>query len=758
MKKISRVNDWLKKNVLAASSLLAVILVYKLGYGLKTLNPENTGWLMIVRHDWGTHYLGWFFYRNEPWSWPLGHISRYFYPIGTNIGFTDSIPLLALPFKLLAPLLPADFQYFGIWLFSCYLLTAWFTIRLLRTLRIGDLFIFPLVLFILTNPVLAYRGLHPALCAQWMLIASLYYYFRDRSPENIRKTLRYQFILLILSALTNPYLCMMILGFNVTLAIRLCRYDKLIGWKRCLGYLLGCAASLLFTWYVIGMISFEKRESLNVNGGYGLYGWNLNSLYNPFGWSSLVPQQKQLYIQQYEGFSYLGMGIFLMLAGVIVYLLIRQLLTGRWKQAESRERLGGNPSAISLTPLLILSVLMALFAISNKVSFGDKLLFTVPVPAILINTGEIFRASGRFFWILYYLIFLFPLVVIAGSRLRASMKCSLLVLALCIQLYDTKLLLTFRSPIEGAYQPPLDNNWNTLIGHFNKIIMYPPYEATYLTNMDYQDFSYLAAKAKKPINIGYVAREDTHRMEYQSDSLNQALEENHVDPGALYITTATQLNPFSIPLKKGSLQLNTLDNYYYLFSTGGQDSRLVQISAALNARSPQKLNSVSALLGRMPVFQETTPITDRIDRAPRAGSNAHLADSITYRFEKDNDLPLYLHVSGWAFIAGKKNNAGDSIFIFLNPDKKPYPNDPDKSVPGKSYIAYALPFKRPDITAFFKADQLDGAGFKAVISKEKLEPGSYQMGIAFKDAGGRWVYQRTGQEISGKTISAVPAR
>jgi hypothetical protein len=105
---------------------IAVIIIFHISYGLSALQPSNVSWLMTVRHDWGTHYLGWAFYKNEPWQFPLGKVDGYNFPVGTNVGYTDSIPLLAIFFKVFAPLLSSDFQYFGIWLFLCHLLAAYF--------------------------------------------------------------------------------------------------------------------------------------------------------------------------------------------------------------------------------------------------------------------------------------------------------------------------------------------------------------------------------------------------------------------------------------------------------------------------------------------------------------------------------------------------------------------------------------------------------------------------------------------------------
>lgn len=168
---------FIQKNLLLTASGIAVFVIFHTCYGWQTLLPSNISWLMTMKHDWGMHYLGWHFYKNEAWQFPIGQINNYFSPIGTNVGFTDSIPLFALFLKPFARVLPEDFQYLGLWLFLCHLLTAYYTIRLFNLFKVSALFTFIAVLFIAANPVLIYRGLHPALCAHWLLIAGVYVYF-----------------------------------------------------------------------------------------------------------------------------------------------------------------------------------------------------------------------------------------------------------------------------------------------------------------------------------------------------------------------------------------------------------------------------------------------------------------------------------------------------------------------------------------------------------------------------------------------------
>jgi hypothetical protein len=58
----------MKNRLLYAASFVAVILIFQISYGLQILVPTNISWMMTALHDWGTHYLSWLYYKNEPWQ------------------------------------------------------------------------------------------------------------------------------------------------------------------------------------------------------------------------------------------------------------------------------------------------------------------------------------------------------------------------------------------------------------------------------------------------------------------------------------------------------------------------------------------------------------------------------------------------------------------------------------------------------------------------------------------------------------------
>jgi hypothetical protein len=100
--------------------------------GVEKVNPLFTKWLLLPGSDYSYHYLAWEYFKDSDWSWPIGKITGYAYPMDNSVMYTDSIPLLAIFFKCLRFLLPADFQYFGIWQLVCYTLNAYFAILICK--------------------------------------------------------------------------------------------------------------------------------------------------------------------------------------------------------------------------------------------------------------------------------------------------------------------------------------------------------------------------------------------------------------------------------------------------------------------------------------------------------------------------------------------------------------------------------------------------------------------------------------------------
>ena len=99
--------------------------------GVENISFQNTKWLHNGA-DSGTIQLGWYFFLNDIWRFPLGNNPNYGDTLSISIAFSDSIPILALFFKLFKSFIPTNFQYFSFWYLICFYLQLFFSFKILK--------------------------------------------------------------------------------------------------------------------------------------------------------------------------------------------------------------------------------------------------------------------------------------------------------------------------------------------------------------------------------------------------------------------------------------------------------------------------------------------------------------------------------------------------------------------------------------------------------------------------------------------------
>ncbi|MHC1772856.1 MAG: DUF6311 domain-containing protein [Flexilinea sp.] len=106
-------HSFLRKLFGPVSGFLLGCLVFLIIYGLDPLRVTGSAWIFngVIETDILQHYAGWMFFRDSSWSWPLGLAINMGYPIGANISYTDSIPIVSIFFKLISSLLPEHFLF-----------------------------------------------------------------------------------------------------------------------------------------------------------------------------------------------------------------------------------------------------------------------------------------------------------------------------------------------------------------------------------------------------------------------------------------------------------------------------------------------------------------------------------------------------------------------------------------------------------------------------------------------------------------------
>ncbi len=181
--------------------------------GRGPLNPRNIDWL---GEDAAQHYIGWELLRQDPhWHWPLMYTNRWGYPVGDSVALVDVNPWMALPFKVLSPLLPEPFQYFGIEAVLTCALQFFFALRLFRLFLGANLWGIVIAgLFFLIAPPLSFRlKFHYCLSNHWLLLAALLVFFQaqQESPGTVRRFIVSALLLGGLGIATNPYIAFQIL-------------------------------------------------------------------------------------------------------------------------------------------------------------------------------------------------------------------------------------------------------------------------------------------------------------------------------------------------------------------------------------------------------------------------------------------------------------------------------------------------------------------------------------------------------------------
>jgi hypothetical protein len=558
------------------------------------------------------------------------------------------------------------------------------------------------VILVALNPMLIFRGLHPALCAHWLILASLYHYLKTPTAFTVKTINNKQVGLLLLSALINPYLFMMVIGFNVILPFKNYFYDKLLSLKQALLYVATSIVLPLLLWFVVGLISLGSNANMEVVNGYGLYNLNLNSFYNPTGFSRMLPQLKQTSEMQYEGFSYLGTGMMVLLLVAVGFYLFTLLVR---KRNVLRNK--------ALLPIFLLAFMMTIFAVTNKVSFNDKLLFEFGLPEFLLKLGGIFRASGRFIWVAYYLIFFFSILVFVKSRISDKIKMPVFAALVLFQLYDTQPLLTARDLPSGPYKITKlsEDKWSSITSGFKRIITYPAFDNHLLYNMSYQDLCFIALKHHQPITCGYVARESGDANKKFADTLSRRLSMADISPDDLYITTAANLDAFKPLIYQKKVMVRSLDGFYYIYAVQSNNRVKIVPSPAEVKKGDSIYNAVR---NDVKISTIATPV--------------FVKEKLKYNVESyvfENNI---IQIKGWAFRPDAEEDQKDSIYIVV-------------TSPESSYISKAKLIKRPDLVGAFHKKGIENSGFAATIFTENIPGKTFGVALAVKNKDNQWTYE-----------------
>ena len=520
--------------------------------GFNVLNPLNEEWL-FGGGDATQHYLGWLFFRNSPWAWPPGLNLSYGVGLNNSIVFTDSIPLLAIPFKAFSAILPSTFQYLGLWALVCFILQAWFSWKLI-SLFTRDLWIQSICtgLFIFSVPMLSLFPENPALGSLFLILAALYLSLNNSDKYSIWSW----FWLLLSASLIHFYLFVLVGAiWAANLLDGMC-IRKYITLAQALRAILLCIPSVLLAAYLAGYFTISSIGAF----GYGMFKINLLGLFNPAGWSTFV---KEIYIKPHwwaEEPIYFGLGGLILLIALV------------WHSKKSViliKNAFGNHFFLAIT-----LIALAIFSVSNNVGIGPYE-FTFPISEKIASIASILRNSGRMFIPAFYALLLLAcyLIIQQYSRKNALLilasRLALQVIDLSIGWLDVRQRMTSNGPFPYSKLPLENEFWKDAKKQYRNIIVIPSrfnfqpdFMSRFLSN-EWRVFGRFSSMNHMGTNAVYLARYDEPKSlelnrKYLTDlNTGQLASEN------LYIVAPEEINTAACTsLRSKSDLFAKIDGFY----------------------------------------------------------------------------------------------------------------------------------------------------------------------------------------------------
>jgi hypothetical protein len=488
--------------------------------------PTNAGWV-LVGDDRGQSAIGLnAFLRAGGWALRQPLLAA---PEGMALLFTDSIPLLGVLLKPFAPWLPAAVQFIGPWYLACMMLQACFAALLVRRSTADPLAVWLGAALLTAFPVLLNRYGHASLCAQWLLLWSLWIFVEPRRSDRPW----WWAAVLGVAALIHAYLLLMVAIFwGSAMLERLWRGgDRLRTIVGAALAMVPAAASMALHGAFAGPYAST--------GTYGQFPAALDAWWNPAnpGLTALLPSSPAMpQGRGFEGFNYLGAGLL-----ALVLLAAVRLASGR---VDTARRL----LIRRLAWLLPAFVVLALVAIGPAPVWRGLPIGSMALPTVLIDALDPIRAGGRLLWPITYTL------AFAAIAMAASLRRATLVLggALALQVVDlTPMIAAVRATSARADDPRVytrtaDPRWDALVATAGDIQFDPAEPFRDLVLME--EIGWRGVAACRPLRYFYASREaQATRARIDADS--RAFQAGRLVPTRLYILLGAAPVPAAVAAK-----------------------------------------------------------------------------------------------------------------------------------------------------------------------------------------------------------------
>lgn len=461
-----------EKIIFLIGAIIGAVL-FILIFGFQVLDFTYTAWLLPQSlSDLSQHYIGWLFYRDSSWHFPLGLIDNILYPDYASVVYTDSIPLFAFIFKLFSGILPEQFQYFGLFGILCYMLQGGFSACLIYHFTDKKVYSLVTSVFFSGSLLMLFRMFyHTSLSAHWLIIAAIYIWLCKESELSTVKSVIIWSVLSIIAVLTHAYFLPMVWGCMLCDIL-----EQFLAYKYKKGFLMMGSSGLcavLFGW-IFGMF---YGSSSKTGVFYGVFSFNLNGFFNSQGYSYFFDPLPTASEWQFEGLAYLGLGIMILIAICLILLGIKSAKHIAEKNKDNAKS-ASKKNFKKKIPYIVFFSVFTLLAVSNVVTFGKYMLY-IPLSDAIAKILGVFRCSGRLIWPVYYMILLYTCIGIHKLISKKWIPELLAFAALIIQLIDISpqisyLHTEFASSERIEYESLLvDPAWQECAEKYDHIMFYP---------------------------------------------------------------------------------------------------------------------------------------------------------------------------------------------------------------------------------------------------------------------------------------------
>gem|GEM_PF-2756023 len=394
---------------------LGVVLAF-VGFGPGYIFGTSEFW-SYPPTDFNSHVIGYRAYVDDAWRWPLFFTRSLDAPDGINILFMDSLPPVALLAKAMRGVVPGFLHGlwrnpFGLWHLLSYALQGAFGSLVVRAARgRGVVAEISGAAVALSMSVFVLRFYHTALSSHFLLLASVWLYLvtRDDEGEAFPKMSRRRDLgvaarwasLLAACLSIHPYL------FAMSAAVFVASLGTWALGRRWLRVVIAAALAGATVLAVMTVGGFFVSSTFKGGAwGFGYKSTDLASFFVP-QYSPFFPTRAHALAidmarnEAAEGWDYLGVGV-VALAIAMVVRAPREI--GRAMRRHAC--------------LLVVLLLMAAWAVGNRITVAQKVVFELPMPGVLEWFVRQFRSSGRFIWPLTYVGALYSVAL--ASRVFAT--------------------------------------------------------------------------------------------------------------------------------------------------------------------------------------------------------------------------------------------------------------------------------------------------------------------------------------------------